>query len=53
VTPPQATRLISRQGVKMGRPSEIHVAVTTDGGEITAVRVGGSALLVAEGALTI
>ncbi len=50
---PQAAHLVSRQGVKMGRPSEIHVAVTTDGAEITAVRVGGSAVLVAEGALTI
>jgi trans-2,3-dihydro-3-hydroxyanthranilate isomerase len=55
VTPAQAARMISRQGVKMGRPSEIHVAVATDAGagEITGVRVGGSAVLVAEGVLTI
>ena len=45
--------MIDLQGVKMGRPSEIHVAVSTDGAEITAVRVGGSAVLVAEGTLTI
>ena len=57
VTPAQAARMVSRQGVQMGRPSEIHIAVATEGGTgasvITGVRVGGSAVLVAEGVLTL
>jgi trans-2,3-dihydro-3-hydroxyanthranilate isomerase len=53
VSPERGTRLVSRQGVKMGRPSEVHVGVTTEGERITAVRIGGSAVSVAEGTLTI
>ena len=45
--------MVCLQGVKMGRPSRVHIAISfssTDG-EITSVQVGGAAMLVAEGAL--
>lgn len=54
VVPPERARyLVSHQGVKMGRPSEVHIAVATSQARITSVRIGGSAVLVAEGTLTI
>jgi predicted PhzF superfamily epimerase YddE/YHI9 len=43
--------MISVQGVLMGRPSRIHIAIRTEGEEITEVRVGGQAILVGEGAI--
>jgi len=39
------------QGIEMGRPSELHVELDRRGGVITAVRVGGAAVMVAEGTL--
>ncbi len=40
------------QGVEMGRPSRLEVSVDKhDGGEIAAVRVGGSSVVVCEGTL--
>ncbi len=48
-----ATHMISVQGVHMGRPSEIHIAIGSEDGEIGDVRVGGSAVLVAEGSLRV
>jgi len=53
VPPERAGHLVSRQGVKMGRPSEVHIAVTASPAGITGVRIGGSAVLVAEGTLTL
>jgi trans-2,3-dihydro-3-hydroxyanthranilate isomerase len=49
VTPGAARRIVSRQGVAMGRPSRIHVEVTSQDGAIVRVRVGGTARLVAMG----
>lgn len=43
--------MVIRQGVKMGRPSDIHVAIQAEGGDITSVRVGGEAVLAGEGTL--
>ncbi len=46
-------QMVSLQGVKMGRPSRVHMAISsasTDG-EITSVEVGGASVLVGEGAL--
>jgi predicted PhzF superfamily epimerase YddE/YHI9 len=37
----------------MGRPAELHVEFDRRAGKITAVRVGGSAVLVAEGTLAL
>jgi trans-2,3-dihydro-3-hydroxyanthranilate isomerase len=51
VPPDQARELLIRQGVKMRRPSSIHVSIGTDGDAITSVRVGGTAVVVAEAAL--
>jgi trans-2,3-dihydro-3-hydroxyanthranilate isomerase len=49
-----AARMVSWQGVKMGRPSRIHMAITSDAaGAITRVQVGGQSVLVAAGKLTI
>jgi trans-2,3-dihydro-3-hydroxyanthranilate isomerase len=42
--------MVVEQGVEIGRPSRIHVQVTVgNGGEITEVRVGGTAVTIAEG----
>lgn len=40
-----------RQGVEMGRPSRIDVAVDKRSGDVAAVRIGGSAVPVSEGTL--
>ena len=53
VRPSHAKEIISRQGVKMGRPSRIHVAIGTEGSEITDVKVGGTAVFVGEGTLRV
>ena len=44
-----ATRIVSLQGAAMGRPSRIHVDISSRDGEITQVKVGGRAVLVASG----
>jgi trans-2,3-dihydro-3-hydroxyanthranilate isomerase len=51
VPPEQAGKILSLQGVKMGRPSWIHIAIGMDGGEINKVQIGGEAVLVGEGYL--
>ena len=51
VAPDKAGIIISSQGVKMGRPSRIHIKLDMTGGEITRVRVGGTSVLVGEGQL--
>ena len=45
--------LVSLQGVKMMRPSRIHISIDASGDEITRVRVGGRSVLVGEGRVTI
>ena len=48
----EARALVSLQGVKMQRPSRIHIAIDATGdGEITRVRVGGRAVVVGEGVI--
>jgi trans-2,3-dihydro-3-hydroxyanthranilate isomerase len=45
-------RVRVEQGVEMGRPSRIEVAIATDAAQaVQDVRVGGEAVLVAEGEL--
>ena len=41
------------QGVEMGRPAELHVEFDRSAGRVTAVRVGGAAVLIAEGTLAV
>jgi trans-2,3-dihydro-3-hydroxyanthranilate isomerase len=53
VAPARASDIVSLQGVAMGRPSRIHIAIGVDDrGEITRAQVGGQSVLVGEGALT-
>ncbi len=47
----KAGAIVSAQGVKMGRPSRIHIKIDLAAGEITRVRVGGTSVLVGEGRL--
>ena len=46
-------QMVSLQGVTMGRPSRVHISISSspESGEITAVQVGGTSVLVAEGTL--
>jgi len=49
VAPDKANAMVSSQGVKMGRPSRIHIKLDVTGTEVTRVRVGGTSVLVGEG----
>ncbi|MBE3134722.1 MAG: PhzF family phenazine biosynthesis protein, partial [Acidobacteria bacterium] len=49
VAPGDAERIVSLQGVQMGRPSRIHIAIEGTAADITRVRVGGEAVYVGEG----
>lgn len=51
VTADKAGSIVSAQGVKMGRPSRIHIKLDVQGSEVTRVRVGGTSVLVGEGRL--
>jgi len=54
VQPEKAAAMVSLQGVKMGRPSYIHISIDADkNGKIAGVRVGGDAVLAGEGTLYI
>jgi trans-2,3-dihydro-3-hydroxyanthranilate isomerase len=41
------------QGIEMGRPSLLHVEADKQGGRITAVRVGGTTVMVSEGSMEV
>lgn len=41
------------QGVEMGRPSRIEIEADKSGGAVTAIRVGGSAVMITEGSLSL
>lgn len=49
VTPDAARAVLSLQGVAMQRPSRIHIAIDSADGDVTAVRVGGKAVMVGHG----
>ena len=54
VTPDEARSILNLQGVKLGRPSWIHVSIEGGhGSEITRVRVGGTSVFVAEGVMEV
>jgi trans-2,3-dihydro-3-hydroxyanthranilate isomerase len=44
-----ASRLVSLQGVRMGRPSRIQIALSSRAGVLEEVRVGGEAVVVGKG----
>jgi trans-2,3-dihydro-3-hydroxyanthranilate isomerase len=45
----EAASILSRQGVKMGRPSRIHIRIGLEGDTINKVEVGGSSVFVGTG----
>jgi len=45
------SRLVSLQGVRMGRPSRIHIALSSRAGVLEEVQVGGEAVVVGEGTI--
>ena len=47
-----AGKIVSNQGVRMGRPSQIHIGVGLEGKEIVEVKVGGKAVVLGEGTLS-
>ena len=51
VPPERAASILSLQGVKMGRPSYIHIEIGVERGEIASVRVGGQSVVAGEGTL--
>ncbi|MEP7306882.1 MAG: PhzF family phenazine biosynthesis protein [Acidobacteriota bacterium] len=51
VTSDHAAAMLSLQGVRMGRPSHVHISIGVDRGEIVTVRVGGTAVFAGEGLL--
>jgi predicted PhzF superfamily epimerase YddE/YHI9 len=51
VSPARARTLVSLQGVAMGRPSRISISIAAEGGTVSGVRVGGTAVLIAQGTL--
>jgi trans-2,3-dihydro-3-hydroxyanthranilate isomerase len=53
VRPDNAGQIRSFQGAWMGRPSWIRIAIATQGRDIVGVRVGGEAVLVAEGEMIV
>ena len=52
VPPDRAGRIVSRQGVKMGRPSRVHIRIAGTRDTITDVKVGGASVLVGDGRIT-
>ena len=53
VTPEKAQAILNLQGVKLGRPSWIHISVNSSNGDISRVRVGGNSIFVAEGMMEV
>jgi trans-2,3-dihydro-3-hydroxyanthranilate isomerase len=53
VTAEEASSMVSLQGVRMGRPSHVHISIAVEGGNIRGVRVGGASVLAGEGTLYI
>jgi trans-2,3-dihydro-3-hydroxyanthranilate isomerase len=49
----KARAMVSLQGVAMRRPSQIHISIDSEAGQITRARVGGESVLVGEGSLRV
>lgn len=49
----QARSILNLQGVKLGRPSWIHISIDSSDGIISKVRVGGTSVFVAEGTMEV
>jgi trans-2,3-dihydro-3-hydroxyanthranilate isomerase len=48
-----ARAILNLQGVKLGRPSWIHIAIESSHGNISRVRVGGTSVFVADGSMEV
>jgi len=48
----QAGQIVSRQGVKMSRPSRVHIRIAGTPENIISVQVGGRSVLVGDGRIT-
>ena len=53
VTPEQGHSILNLQGVKLGRPSWIHISIEGSNRDISRVKVGGTSVFVAEGTMEI
>jgi predicted PhzF superfamily epimerase YddE/YHI9 len=53
VSAEQARSLLNLQGVKLGRPSWIHICIDSAGSAISRVRVGGTSVFVADGTMEV
>lgn len=53
VTAEQGRSVLNLQGVKLGRPSWIHISIESANGIISRVRVGGTSVFVAEGTMEV
>jgi trans-2,3-dihydro-3-hydroxyanthranilate isomerase len=53
VPPAEAGAILNLQGVKLGRPSWIHISIESAEGRISRVRVGGTSVFVAEGTMEV
>lgn len=49
----KAGAMLNLQGVRLGRPSWIHIAIESSNGDISRVRVGGTSVFVAEGTMEV
>jgi trans-2,3-dihydro-3-hydroxyanthranilate isomerase len=47
------SHIVSLQGVRMLRPSRIHISIDADGEEVTRVRVGGRSVIIGSGQLNL
>jgi trans-2,3-dihydro-3-hydroxyanthranilate isomerase len=53
VPPDRAGAIVFLQGVKVGRPSRLYIRIGMSGADVTSVKVGGPAVVVGEGAMTV
>jgi trans-2,3-dihydro-3-hydroxyanthranilate isomerase len=51
VTTEKAGGMLNVQGVRMGRPSHVHMAIGVEDGDIVSVRVGGESVIAGDGLL--
>jgi trans-2,3-dihydro-3-hydroxyanthranilate isomerase len=49
----KAREILSRQGVKMGRPSSVYISIGVEGTAIKEVKVGGASAFVGEGTIAL
>lgn len=53
VPPDRVESIVFMQGVKVGRPSRLHIRVSMTGADVAGVKVGGQAVVVGEGLMIV